>query len=221
MIKLFKYLKSSIFSVLIIVVLLICQANLDLSLPDYTSKIINIGIGQSGIEDSVIEVVTKDTLKDLEMFLNDSEKDIVYSHYNLLERSNANIEKYPLLNSKDIYIYNGKDRKEINNVLEHAFALSYVSNMLTNNPDSFGITIPNGMSFIDMLEVMDESSRNEVIFKLNDKVNEMPSTILQSSAIEFIKAEYVKIGLNLDEMQTNYILISGAKAFAVSSLSTT
>ena len=57
MLKLFKYLKSSIISIIIIIALLILQANLDLSLPDYTSKIINIGIGQSGIEDSIAEAV--------------------------------------------------------------------------------------------------------------------------------------------------------------------
>jgi len=218
MLKLFKYLKSSVISVLIIVILLIIQASLDLSLPDYTSKIINVGIGQAGVEDAVIEVITNDTLKDLSVFLNDNEKNIISNHYTLIEKNASNLKKYPLLYSENIYIYDGKDREEVNDVLEHAFALFYVSDMITSNPGSFGITIPNGMSFVDVLEVMDESTRSEVLSKLNSKVNEMPSTILQSSAIEFIKAEYVKIGLNLDKVQTNYVLISGAKMIGISLL---
>ena len=218
MIKLFKYLKSSFISVLIIVVLLMCQANLDLSLPDYTSKIINVGIAQSGIEDSVIKVITEDTLNNLKVFLNNNEKHIISSHYDLIEKNDNNLEKYPLLNRENIYFYNGKDREEVNSVLEHTFAIFYVSNMITNNPDSFGINIPNGMSLVDMLEIMDESTRSEILYKLTDKVNEMPSNILQSSAIEFIKSEYVKIGLDLDKMQTNYILISGAKMIGISLL---
>ena len=218
MIKLFKYLKSSFISVLLIVVLLMCQANLDLSLPDYTSKIINVGIGQSGIEDSVIEVITQNTLDDLSLFLNNDEKNIVFSHYDLIEKNHTNLDKYPLLNKENIYIYNGKNREEVNGVLEHAFALSFVSNMITSNPDSFGISIPSGITFVEMLDLMDESSRNEVLSKINERVNEMPGTILQSSAIEFIKSEYTKIGLDLDEMQTNYILISGAKMIGIALL---
>ena len=53
MIKLMKYLKKSAGYVVLIIVLLFLQAYCDLSLPDYTSKIVNVGIQQSGIEDSV------------------------------------------------------------------------------------------------------------------------------------------------------------------------
>ena len=54
MLKVFKYLKSSIFSVLAVILLLFVQAYLDLTLPDYTSKIINVGVQQAGIENAAI-----------------------------------------------------------------------------------------------------------------------------------------------------------------------
>ena len=50
MIKLMKYLKRSAGYVILIVVLLFLQAYCDLSLPDYTSRIVNVGIQQKGIE---------------------------------------------------------------------------------------------------------------------------------------------------------------------------
>ena len=53
MIKLMKYLKKSAGYIVLIIALLFLQAYCDLSLPDYTSKIINVGIQQKGIEDSV------------------------------------------------------------------------------------------------------------------------------------------------------------------------
>ncbi len=218
MLKLFKYLKSSIISIIVIIALLILQANLDLSLPDYTSKIINIGIGQSGIEDSIAKVITEDTLNDLDLFLSDSQEYIIDSHYNLLVRTEDNFEKYPALKDGNVFIYNGEDRETVNEVLEHAFALSYVSNMISSNPESLNITIPEGFTFIDMLKMMDEDTRNIVVSKMEEQVNVMPSTILQSSAIEFVKAEYEKIGLDLSDMQTNYILVSGAKMIGIALL---
>ena len=89
MLKLFKYLKTSIISVLIIIALLICQATLDLSLPDYTSKIINVGIGKNGIEDATIKVISGRTLDDLMLFLNSEEKEFINSHYVLAEKNKS------------------------------------------------------------------------------------------------------------------------------------
>jgi len=218
MIKLLKYLKSSILSVLIIIVLLVCQAGLDLSLPDYTSKIINVGIGQYGIEDSVIKVVSEETLDNLSVFLSKDEENVINNNYVLLEKTKENIKKYPLLSEENIFIYSGNEREQVNKVLEHAFALSYVSNMMSNDSDSLGIVIPEGMSFIDMLKIVDIDTRENIISNIDVKVKEMPESILQSTAIENIKLEYENIGIDLSKMQTDYILISGAKMVGVALL---
>jgi len=218
MLKLFKYLKTSIVSIFIIIILLICQAGLDLSLPDYTSKIINIGIGQSGIEDAVAEVITENSLNDLYIFLDSRESSIIKSHYTLLEKTSSNIEKYPILLTNDVYIYDRRDRDEVRSVLERGFALSYVSTMISSNPSSLGITIPEGFTFTEMLKFMDEDSRNSIIASMDEKVSQMPESILQSTAIENVKSEYKFIGVNLGDMQTNYILISGAKMIGIALL---
>ena len=57
MLKIFKYLKKEVLSVIAIIFLLIIQAYLDLTLPEYTSKIINIGVQQNGIENASIEKI--------------------------------------------------------------------------------------------------------------------------------------------------------------------
>ena len=59
MLKILKNLKKSWIYVIIIVLLLIVQAICDLRLPDYTSRIVNIGIQQGGIENSSPEVIRK------------------------------------------------------------------------------------------------------------------------------------------------------------------
>ena len=71
MTKLAKYLKSSAGLVVAIVALLFLQAYCDLTLPEYTSKIVNEGIQQKGIEDGVPEKMSAGTKANLELFLDD------------------------------------------------------------------------------------------------------------------------------------------------------
>lgn len=219
MLKIFRYLKTSIISILIIIALLICQASLDLALPDYTSKIINVGIQQNGIEDAVAKVISSSTFDDLLIFLNDDEVKVIEDNYDLIRQGNEEyVDEYPIVSSEDIYLYNGENRDEVNAVLEHAFALSYVSQMLSSDPSSLGVTLPEGMTFQDMLTMMDEDTRSEVISKIDEQIEEMPDTIFSSSAIEYVKSEYEKVGVDLGSIQTNYILINGAKMLGIALL---
>ena len=57
MLKLFRYLKKAYVPVIAIVLLLILQASCDLTLPTFTSNIVNVGIQQKGIEDAVPDVM--------------------------------------------------------------------------------------------------------------------------------------------------------------------
>ncbi len=219
MLKIFRYLKTSIISILIIIALLICQASLDLALPDYTSKIINVGIQQNGIEDAVAKVISSSTFDDLLIFLNDDEVKVIEDNYDLIEQGNEEyVDEYPIVSSEDIYLYNGENRDEVNTVLEHAFALSYVSQMISSDPSSLGVTLPEGMTFQDVLTMMDEDTRSEVISKIDEQIEEMPDTIFSSSAIEYVKSEYEKVGVALGSIQTNYILINGAKMLGIALL---
>ena len=219
MLKLFKYLKTSIFSILIIIALLVCQAELDLALPDYTSKIINVGIQQNGIEDAVPSVMTVDTYNNLMLLMNGHEKDTVSTHYTLISKNNKDyVSKYPISKYEDIYVYNGLDREGVNSSLEHAFAVSYIVTMIDKNPSSLDINLPNGTSFSDMLKMMDDNARSEIIKQIDEKLEEMPGTILSGAAIEGVKSEYEKVGLDLGKIQTNYILISGAKMLGIALL---
>ena len=74
MLKVLKNLKESWLSVIIIVLLLIVQAACDLTLPDYTSKIVNVGIQNGGIEEVAPEMIRKSTMNSLLIFTEDDEK---------------------------------------------------------------------------------------------------------------------------------------------------
>lgn len=75
MTKIFKQLGRHWAACLAVVALLVVQAYCDLSLPDYTSKIVDTGIQQGGIESPVPDTVRDTTLQALELLM--SEQDAV------------------------------------------------------------------------------------------------------------------------------------------------
>ena len=81
MIKLMKYLKKSAGYVILIIGLLFLQAYCDLSLPNYTSNIINVGIQQNGIEDSVPEKIRKTSMDSLKLFMEEDDAKTVDGFY--------------------------------------------------------------------------------------------------------------------------------------------
>ena len=109
MLKILKNLKLSWISVVIIVLFLGLQAAADLKLPDYTSKIVNVGIQQGGIENSSPEVVRKKTMDNILLFTQDDNE--ILENYTLLSKNNLDskeydkyVKKYPALENEEIYI---------------------------------------------------------------------------------------------------------------------
>ena len=88
MIRIFKYFKSCVICIFLFVCFVATQAICDLALPDYTSKIVNIGIQQNGIENAAAIVITEDTYNNMKLLLSDDEQDYIDSHYELLTKEN-------------------------------------------------------------------------------------------------------------------------------------
>ena len=110
MLKLIKYLKKSVIPIIFIIILLIIQAFTDLSLPQYTSKIINVGIQQGGIENIVPIVIRESTFDKILLFIDEEEQLILKNSYIKLEKElltsegyNKYLKKYPLIKKENIY----------------------------------------------------------------------------------------------------------------------
>ena len=86
MTKLFKYLKQSWVAIFTILILLALQATTELSLPTYTSNIVNVGIQQSGIENGTIKAIRESEMNKLTTFMNDSDKEKVLDNYKLVNK---------------------------------------------------------------------------------------------------------------------------------------
>src|SRR5512142_1485256 len=117
MLRLFKYLKPFTVMILITIVLLFIQANTDLALPDYMSRIVNNGIQQGGVENAVPAAMRQSQMQRLDIFLTPEVKARVLADYTLVEPNSPDASKYlalyPALANEPIYVLNPVDQAEI------------------------------------------------------------------------------------------------------------
>ncbi|RME80326.1 MAG: ABC transporter ATP-binding protein, partial [Caldilineae bacterium] len=106
--RILKYLKPFTLPLLAAIVLLFIQANADLALPDYMSRIVNVGIQQGGVESALPEAMRATTLERLSLFLTPAEQAEVAAHYRRVESGSPEaadyLDRYPALAQESIYV---------------------------------------------------------------------------------------------------------------------
>ena len=196
--KIAGYLRRFFLPVLGIVVLLVIQAVCDLSLPDYTSKIVNVGIQQGGIENPAPEQIRQSEMEKLLLLVPEESRDAV-------------LEKYTLNTEKDPAVYeqkrlSGKEQEDLNGILEKPIFLVYMleSGQVEGMPGEITPEILQGMKVqgISLDQVMDE---------LDQKLGEMEGSILTQSDILYVQQEYEALGVDVGAIQIQYIVIAGLK----------
>ncbi|MCX7855375.1 MAG: ABC transporter ATP-binding protein, partial [Anaerolineae bacterium] len=111
--RLLKYLKPYRLFVLSIIVLLFVQANADLALPDYMSRIVNVGIQQGGVEEAVPQAMRQSTMERLSLFLTEEEGADLRAQYVLVDSFSPDydvlVRQYPALAQGPIYVLRPTD----------------------------------------------------------------------------------------------------------------
>ena len=202
MIKLMKYLKKSAGYVVLIIALLFLQAYCDLSLPDYTSKIVNVGIQQNGIEDSVPDKIRKTSMESLKLFMDEKDQEIVDSYY---EEDGEN-----LVLKKNI---SSSDRDKLGTILaEPMMVLTSVSSGSDEMQAAFAkMGVPEGADPLEALAQMPQEARKSITDKFEEKIKDMPESIVTQAGVAYVKTEYEAIGEDVDAMQMHYIKVAGVR----------
>ena len=233
MLKLIKHLKGSVCSIILIVGLLIIQAVCDLSLPDYTSNIVNIGIQQGGVEDALPKAIRKSELEKLTMFMDSKDKKEVENNYKLLDKNDLSqseydkyLKKYPDLKNEDIYTLNIKDEKntdEINNIMGKSILIA--SGLEENKADMLkqmsaqGLPVDKNTDIVDVFKMMPQEQIQGIQKEMTKKFDDLPESMITQAAVSYVQNEYKAIGMNTDKLQNNYILVAGAKMVGVALVS--
>lgn len=223
MFKLFKYLKPFLVLIAAVIFLLVIQAGTDLSLPDYTAKIVNVGIQQGGIEEAVPIAIREKEMDKVMLFLNNKQKDEIKENYKLLSKKNLSeeefdnkVSEYKALENENIYelITEDKDKiEELSNIMSKALMsvkgleMAYEKGAIPN--------IPNNINIWQMLSKMPKENFKILQTQIDEKFEELDKEILKQGSISAISAEYKEIGIDTEKMQTSYIFIAGAKMLGI------
>lgn len=197
MLHIFGYLKRSWKSVVLIFMLLIFQASCDLTLPQFTSNLVDIGIQQNGIAHAAPAEMRDTTMEDLSLFLTDEEQALVSSCYE---------------QSGDRWVRTTDDEKTLEQ-LDKAMSMPMV--MLDTIQSSDQIDR-------DALYARLESggiTREHLLgaeSQMESQLSGMGGSTITQKAILFTQKEYEALGYDLHEMQMNYLLTTGGKMLALS-----
>lgn len=227
MFKIFRYLKPFIVSIVAVVMLLVVQAVCDLSLPDYTSNIVNVGIQQSGIENAVPKVIRESELNKNTLFMNNSDKEKVEESYTLLDKNKLSKEEYdkevkayPALKNQPIYKLNTKDEAtidELNKIMSKS--MMRVAGIEMASKKGSIPNIPQNMDVWTVLEQMPTDQLNQMTKEIDKSINKLDDSMLTQASINSVKTEYEKVGLDIEKLQTNYIFKSGGVMLLVALIS--
>lgn len=237
MLKVLKYLKKTWISVIVIVALLCVQAAADLALPDYTSKIVNVGIQQGGIDAAIPEAISKDEMDNLLMFTNDDSK--ILDCYKLVSKDtvsndeyNNYLKEYPALENEEVYVLNKLNKDQKNN-LEEMLKKPLVQVYLMQNDqmqekikESLFANVPEpqkeamkDMELMDILKTMPEENLGKITSNINEQIDNMQGTIVDQAAISSVKEEYKKLNMDVDKIQNKYIVFAGLQMLGIAFIS--
>ena len=208
MLKLFRYLKRSAGYVAMIVLLLFLQAYCDLSLPSYTSDIVNVGIQQKGVEDGVPEQISGESLETLGLFMRESDYETVTAAYE------ENDGVYELIH------ISSDEREELNEIMCKPELV--LSNLTSNEETAAQIKeqmgIPAEMDILDVIAQMPTETRETMFASMTEQIDQMPESIVTQSAIAFVQNEYESLGIDLDDMQMDYLVQTGIRMLGLALL---
>ena len=201
--RLFKYMGMYWKAVLLILLLLCGQAYCDLSLPGYTSDIVNVGIQQGGIEESVPKAISKEKMGQLFMFLDDASKQEVLGDY---EEDETTYDKAAYVLKESVQ----KDEEKYENLKDLlSMPMMECTAMESDSPMSDQVK-----------QMMEAAQQNPQILaqamkQMEEKFADLPDTILDQAAISYVKEAYQDLGMNMDHIQLQYLFTTGAKMLAL------
>ncbi len=200
MFKVLKNLKESWISVITIVLLLIVQAAGDLTLPDYTSKIVNVGIQNGGIENVAPEVIRKSEMENMLIFTEGDDK--ILASYEEISKDNLDsaeyeklVKKYPALENESLY---------------------RIKKISSSEQDELDSLMAKPLMMLSVTKQMPKEQLDQMLETVNQKLDDMQESILEQAAIQEVKNEYKAIGMNTDSIQNQYIIMAGLKMLGIS-----
>ena len=209
MLKMFHYMKERWHYIVMIILLLFVQAFCDLSLPDYTSKIVNVGIQQKGIEDGVPETLRKESMEQVCLFMDEKDAKKVKDFYK---------EDGDVYRLKDVTEEEREDLNQILGIPEMVVSGLWDDSSAEVTKIKEQLQLPKETNLLELFSQMPKEQLQAMTKGMTEKFEDMPESIITQSSVLFVQSEYEAQGKDLDVMQTQYILGSGLKMLGLALL---
>lgn len=235
MLNLLKHLKPFVASMILAIALLFVQAICDLSLPDYMSNIVNVGIQQGGVENAVPKIIKSSEMEKLFIFMGDEEKNDIKNNYTLLDKDNLTTDEYnkylkdyPELKNESIYKLNTDEEEKINKLNDifgkPMLIVSMLESQGLNGVPGIDGMVPQGMDLsnmdpFEMLSMMSKEQIDNMLSNVDEKLADMPESMITQAATSYVKEQYKEIGINTDKLQSNYVIMAGLKMVGIALIS--
>ena len=228
MMKLKRYLKPYIGFALAAIVLMFCQAAVDLNLPNLMSDIVNVGIQQGGITEAAPKAVSAEGLQLMSAFMSEEDRALAQSQYVLAEQANMTADEWdrfvtdwPKVSDTDVYrqIPNLDDstQAQLDSAFSRAsYALMTVvkdlaeqsgQDIAAGDTDSKAMDMSKLGELVPMLAMLPQGMVDDAIAA----AAATPESMLSQTAAVFTKGFYMQLGADTDAMQTSYIFRTGGK----------
>lgn len=197
--RLIKNFANHKIAVAIVVVLLAVQAFCDLSLPNYTSDIVDVGIQQSGVEHASTDALTERT-HDLVAIMESEQNESLFAD-SYSQRSDGTYE---------LTDFGREHRAELDDAMSMPFVAVHYADQTGMDLDQLKVAYDAGMvQKPDVQTMLDEAK---------SQMGDMADSIVDQQAIAAAKAEYEQLGYDLNAMQMNYLLTTGSKMLGLAAL---
>ena len=221
--KLFKYLKTYWKMAFVILLVLLVQVYCDLSLPSYTSDIVNVGIQQAGVDDKIPEAISEEEMEKVLLFVHADDRQTVLDAY---EKDENTYNQTAYVLKKNI-----QDDEEKTEELEELLSVPMMmtagfeqgSDTTAKIEEQLRANIPAEMlpkdaTVFDILKMLPEEQLSQMTDKMKDQMDDMPDTIIEQAGISYIKTAYEDLGMDMNQMQFHYLFATGGKMLALALL---
>ena len=212
--NLFKYAAEHWRSLLLIIIVLFIQAYCDLSLPAYTSDIVNVGIQQAGIEERIPEALPSEEMDRLLLFVPSEDRETVLDVYT---EDNDTYDMASYILKEDI---TDEEEDQLVDILACPMMLTAGfesgSDMTRQIEEQLKEDLPQGVSpddmdVFDMLQALPAEQRDAMVRGMAEQISEMPDTILEQAAVSYVGSAYERLGMDTDRIQISYLVSTGGK----------
>lgn len=197
--RLIKNFANHKIAVVIVVVLLAVQAFCDLSLPNYTSDIVDVGIQQSGVEHASTDALTERT-HDLVAIMESEQNESLFAD-SYFQRSDGTYE---------LTDFGREHRAELDDAMSMPLVAVHYADQTGMDLDQLKAAYDAGM--------VQKSDVQTMLDEAKSQMGDMADSIVSQQAIAAAKAEYEQLGYDLNTMQMNYLLTTGGKMLGLAAL---